>query len=134
MDVEIVRLLWLVENFFTYSDKHYHEIAVYFLMRLPLNWKYLLEAGPFEGEDGGVRLIFLWFPTRQNLLSGLPLLPGFLQTALQELPESVRHIIHRDSSAQLIERSKLAHEICARNAAKVATFEKRIAGHFPCRK
>jgi len=97
VDVEIVRLLWFVENFFTYSDKHYHEIAVYFLMRLPLSCKYLLEAGPFEGEDGGVRLIFQWFPTRQNVLSGLPLLPGFLQTALQELPESVRHIIHRDS-------------------------------------
>src|SRR4051794_23288156 len=34
-EVEIVRLLWFVENFFTYADLNYHEIALYFLMRIP---------------------------------------------------------------------------------------------------
>ena len=29
-EVEVVRLLWFVENLFTYADRHYHEIALYF--------------------------------------------------------------------------------------------------------
>jgi ADP-ribose pyrophosphatase YjhB (NUDIX family) len=97
VEVELVRLLWFVENFFTYSGKQYHEIALYFLMRLPGNSKYLIDTGPFEGEDGGVRIMFQWFPMRPEVLSSLPLLPGFLQTALQELPETVGHIVQRDS-------------------------------------
>ena len=35
IDVDVVRLLWFVENFFDYEGLHYHEIALYFLLRLP---------------------------------------------------------------------------------------------------
>src|SRR5262245_16615293 len=48
-EVEVVRLLWFVENFFTYQDKRYHEIGLYFLMRFPTGSKYLVEPGPFQG-------------------------------------------------------------------------------------
>ncbi len=93
-EVEVVRLLWFVEHFFTYADKHYHEIALYFLMRFPTTCKYLVEPGPFQGEEGGMKLTFQWFPRQPEVLSSLPLLPSFIQTALQELPESARHIVH----------------------------------------
>ncbi len=96
VEIEIVRLLWVVENFFAFADKQYHEIALYFMMRLPCACKYLLERGPFRGEDEGVKLVFQWFPCQAEMLSGLPLLPSFLQTAVQDLPESVQHIVHRD--------------------------------------
>ena len=96
IEIEVVRLLWFVENFFTYADKQYHEIALYFLMRLPATCQYLVEPGPFEGEDGGVKLIFQWFPLEPEVLASLPLLPSFLQTALQALPESVQHVVHYD--------------------------------------
>jgi ADP-ribose pyrophosphatase YjhB (NUDIX family) len=95
-EVEVVRLLWFVENFFTYADMRYHEIALYFLMRLPATSKYLVQPDSFEGEDGETKLIFRWFPQQAEVLSSLPLLPSFLQTAVQELPESVRHIVHYD--------------------------------------
>jgi ADP-ribose pyrophosphatase YjhB (NUDIX family) len=94
-EVEVVRLLWFVENFFTYAGYRYHEIALYFLMRLPATCKYL-DQGSFEGEDAGVKLTFQWFPHQPEILSGLPLLPSFLQTAIQKLPESVQHVIHYD--------------------------------------
>lgn len=61
-EVEVVRLLWFVENFFTYADKDYHEIALYFLMRFPTTSKYLAQPGPFQAEGAGVKLIFHWFP------------------------------------------------------------------------
>jgi ADP-ribose pyrophosphatase YjhB (NUDIX family) len=97
VDVEVVRLLRFVENFFKYADRDYHEIALYFLMRLPPDCKYLSQPGPFHSqEDEGTKLLFQWLSFQPEVLKGLPLLPSFLQTALDSLPESVRHIVHRD--------------------------------------
>jgi ADP-ribose pyrophosphatase YjhB (NUDIX family) len=100
-DVEVVRLLWFVESFFTYADLHYHEIALYFLMRFPATGTNLVQTGPFYGleHEGEVKLTFQWFPRQQEVLSRLPLLPSFLQTAVQSLPESVQHIVHKESSS-----------------------------------
>jgi len=97
-EVEVVRLLWFVENFFDFEDKHCHEIALYFLMRLPTQCEYHARPGPFEGEEkeGEVKLIFQWFPRQQRVLAGLPLLPSFLQTAVQSLPESAQHVVHHN--------------------------------------
>lgn len=96
IEVEVVRLLWFVENFFTYADQDYHEIALYFLMRFPATCQYLLQPDPFFGEEGTLKLIFQWFPLQPDVLASLPLLPSFLPTALQKLPESVQHLVHRD--------------------------------------
>jgi len=94
IEVEVVRLLWFVENFFTYADNRYHEIGLYFLMRLPITNNCLVEPGSFQGQEEEVKLTFQWFPRRPEVLSSLPLLPSFLQTALQELPQSAQHIVH----------------------------------------
>ena len=96
IEVEVVRLLWLVENFFTYAGKQYHEIAFYFLMRLPPDCKYIVEPGPFKGWEETIELTFQWFPHRPEVLSSLPLFPSFLRTALQTLPESPQHVVHYD--------------------------------------
>ena len=90
-DVEVIRLLWFVESFYTYADIQTHEIALYFLMRLPPAPEY---KGSFLGEEETMKLTFQWFPLNLEVLSSLPLLPSFLQTALQELPESVQHVVH----------------------------------------
>ncbi len=90
-DVEVVRLLWFVENFFTYADINYHEIALYFLMQVPSEPRY---TGSFKGEEEAMQLTFQWFPLQLEVLSSLPLLPSFLQTALLELPDSMQHVIH----------------------------------------
>lgn len=34
-DIEILRLLWLAENFFEYDSKECHELGLYFLMQFP---------------------------------------------------------------------------------------------------
>jgi len=96
VEVEIIRLLWVVENFFMYANKNYHEIALYFLMRLPASCKYLVQSGTFESEDAGIPLTFRWFPRTPEILSALPLLPSFLCTELRELPEAAQHVIHTD--------------------------------------
>ena len=95
-DVEIVRLLWLVENFFEYNSQQYHEIAFYYLMRFSKEPPYLTKEKPFTGIEDDVCLEFKWFPIDSKILKELPLLPSFLQQSLNNLPNSVEHIIESD--------------------------------------
>jgi ADP-ribose pyrophosphatase YjhB (NUDIX family) len=94
-DVQVDRLLWVVENFFEYDGLSYHELAFYFLIRLPPDSAYLhVEA--FDRSDAGVPLRFRWFPVRREALVALPLMPAFLPAGLTDLPQSVAHIVQRD--------------------------------------
>lgn len=95
-EIEVMRPLWFVESFFEYAGLQYHEIGLYFLMRFPAASQYLAQPGPFPCVEPGSALIFQWFPQQTEVLAGLPLLPAFLPAALQELPETVQHVVHRD--------------------------------------
>jgi ADP-ribose pyrophosphatase YjhB (NUDIX family) len=96
-DVHVLRLLWLVENFFDYEGLSCHEIALYFLMEFPEH-SLPLASTAFDRTDAGVLLRFEWHPVQATALVQLPLLPGFLSQALTELPASVVHIVQRDSA------------------------------------
>jgi ADP-ribose pyrophosphatase YjhB (NUDIX family) len=93
-DVDVVRLLWFVENFFEYDGCSYHEIALYFLIRFPDNSLPATSAA-FDRTDGGVLLRFQWHPVEAALLTQLPLVPAFLPAALTDLPSAVVHIVQR---------------------------------------
>ena len=99
-DVEVLRLLWLIENFFYYDGLSYHEVALYFLIRFPPDSKPMAQSA-FEVSDGPTTLRFRWVPLDGETLVGLPLLPSFLAVGLRELPASVVHIVHRDSPSQV---------------------------------
>lgn len=94
--IHVKRLLWIVENFFSYENTPFHEIAFYHLAtlsepvpRLPQAPK--LEQPTFDGwESGDVRLIFEWAPL--DSLDRLPLYPSFLRAGLQCLPQATQHI------------------------------------------
>ena len=92
-EVDIIRPLWFVENFFVHLGKRYHEIALYFLMKFRPDCV-LTEIPSFYGDENGIRLNFRWFSKDPETLSSLPLQPCFLQTSLEELPETVQHIVY----------------------------------------
>lgn len=94
IDVEVVRLLWLVENFFEYEGMDIHELGFYFLMQLPPDWPLRTVDGPFAGEEGHLPLEFRWFPVAD--LPGMVVYPSFLRTGLQALPATIQHVVHRD--------------------------------------
>jgi ADP-ribose pyrophosphatase YjhB (NUDIX family) len=94
-DVEVVRLLWFVENFFAHEGLRYHEIALYFLMRLPEN-SLPRRSAAFERTDGGTLFKCRWHPLQADLLTQLPVYPEFLAQALTALPTSVVHIVERE--------------------------------------
>lgn len=97
LDVTVDRLLWVVENFFNYSDKAWHELGLYFLMSFPPDSPVWARGETFEGQemfpDGRqLKLFFQWFPVAS--LDALTIYPSFLSAGLRALPPTPRHIIH----------------------------------------
>jgi ADP-ribose pyrophosphatase YjhB (NUDIX family) len=101
MDARVVveRLLWVVENFFTYQQYQVHELGLYYLIQLPDETR--LQAPRFTGieRDQSIgprefKLDFRWFPRQEPLLRALPVLPVFLQQGLVDLPEATLHLVN----------------------------------------
>lgn len=93
-EVEVERLLWVVENFFMHQELRHHELGMYFLMHFPPSSPVLRHASRFDGYEGHVRLIYQWFPVAD--LAQLRLYPSFLRSELYDLPTTPQHVVHRD--------------------------------------
>jgi 8-oxo-dGTP pyrophosphatase MutT (NUDIX family) len=114
-DVEVVRMLWMLENFF-HKGKDIHELSFYFLMQIPPDSHLLKSDGPFSGEEHGRKLIFQWFPLNEEVLRKLPLYPGYLASALINLPETVQHIVFDDLNRSV--EAEKAHDVPKSQAHK----------------
>jgi 8-oxo-dGTP pyrophosphatase MutT (NUDIX family) len=87
--VSAERLLWVVENFFPYAGKNYHEIGFYYLMSGE-EGKNHFQSGPFFGPEGG-RLTYQWVPLAE--VHEVAVYPEFMREALKKLPQTTQHII-----------------------------------------
>jgi ADP-ribose pyrophosphatase YjhB (NUDIX family) len=91
VEARIERLLWVAENFFDFEGTKYHELGLYYLMVLPLDWA-LFGAEPFwRQEPSGIKILFCWFDLAE--LDGLRVNPAFLGRGLRSLPERVEHVV-----------------------------------------
>ncbi len=91
--VEVGRLLFVAETFYSYLGRRFHEVGLYFLMSFPEDpWVYE-QATPFDGHEPSIRLIFAWMDPLEGL-EGRALFPTFLPAALADLPGAPRHIVH----------------------------------------
>lgn len=96
--VSVVRLLWVVENFFV-KKKPVHELSFFFLIALDPTSNMLQSDGPFYGEEYENQLIYQWHPIEEDGLLQLPLYPRFLASSLNNLPASPQHIVFDDTSS-----------------------------------
>lgn len=95
VDADAQRLLWIVENFFTFEGVPFHEIAFYFLTSFAPDAYLYHSDGPFDGiEDGEIPLIFKWHALDD--LDNIALYPTFLRQGLKSIPEHTTHVVHRD--------------------------------------
>ena len=91
--VTVQRLLWIVENFFTFESRRFHELGLYYLVDLPAGSPYLTKEGVHMGVEADLApLTFKWFPLKD--LGDVKLVPSFLQSSLRRLPDSVEHVVH----------------------------------------
>lgn len=91
-DVDIVRLIWTIENFFERDGIHVHELSLCYEMTLPEDSPLAPVGAEFTTIDAGTSISFKWFPLGE--LSSLHLLPVFLRSNLQQLPVFPSHLIN----------------------------------------
>lgn len=90
-DVEIGRLLWFAEMFFGEHGQHWHELSMFYEARLPQTSVWHDKSRSFRIEDGGVPLIFEWFPLARA--AEINLVPQFLREGLGNLPAAPQHLL-----------------------------------------
>jgi ADP-ribose pyrophosphatase YjhB (NUDIX family) len=90
-EIEIERLLWVVENFFEFDNKDYHELSFCYLMKFK-NDSHIVYEEEFYGIEGDKRLIFRWFDI--NELDSIEVYPSFIKKKVLNLSESIEHIMH----------------------------------------
>jgi ADP-ribose pyrophosphatase YjhB (NUDIX family) len=91
------RLVFLVENFFQFEDRDWHEIGWYYLMDMPLIFPFFTDGRiVHEIVDGTNRLEFKWVPATRAELERLPLPPVFLSGRIENLPAQTEHLVWND--------------------------------------
>jgi 8-oxo-dGTP pyrophosphatase MutT (NUDIX family) len=93
----IGRLVYVVEYFFGYDGRRYHEVGLYFAVDLPAGSYPPTGTGPFARMDGDVELVFEWLPLVD--LPATALYPSFFTTAPQSLPAETTHVVVKDAWA-----------------------------------
>jgi len=94
VEIQVSRLIWVVENFFYHDGKSYHELGLYLLMELPEKSQ-VRELTEFSGTDNGLKLTFKWY--QLDDLTDIALYPSFLRGALKKIPDTTEYIVHTDS-------------------------------------
>jgi ADP-ribose pyrophosphatase YjhB (NUDIX family) len=91
VDVRPGRLVWVVENFFTYRGEPYHELEFILAMAVPPD---LVREGTWEAtDDDGLRQLFVWAPV-DGLAASHDVRPSFLKWGLQDPPPVPEHRVH----------------------------------------
>ncbi len=93
VEVTVGRMLWMVENFFHYEERNYHEIGFYYLMEIPQAFPFHESAIVHRLRDGKNDLEFKWARATVAALRALDIPPYFIAEQIERLPETPQHIV-----------------------------------------
>ncbi len=96
VSVKVGRLLWIVENFFHYEKRDWHELGFYYLMEIPESFPFRPHDIVHQLEDGKDVLEFKWVPASKEALKALDIPPYFIADEIGQLPATTRHVVWRD--------------------------------------
>lgn len=99
---QVDRLLWVVENFFHYEDRDWHELGFYYLMHLPETFPFAKDEIVHRVQDSGNELEFKWVRATTVDLQALDIPPYFLANQIEDLPLTPKHIVWVDGNLDLI--------------------------------
>ncbi len=94
--VTVHRMLWMVENFFSYEDRDVHEIGFYYLMDIPQTFPFHPDDVVHRVKDGGSDLEFRWVRATMAGVKALDIPPYFIAGQIERLPLSPVHVIWSD--------------------------------------
>lgn len=94
--VEVMRLFWVIEDFWEHNGIFYHELGFYFKIKLPADFAYLTSTEPFYGDNQGLKLTFRWFTLEE--LDEVPIYPLILKEALRNIPVVTQYIVFSEES------------------------------------
>lgn len=92
IEVNVKRLLWVNENFFTEAmlQEKFHEICFFYLVELK-NEELLNRGNEFTVNENGKIHTYYWIALEK--LKDMSLYPLFLKERILDLPMSVSHIV-----------------------------------------
>jgi ADP-ribose pyrophosphatase YjhB (NUDIX family) len=95
VETEAVRPLWLLENFFTLDQKRYHELAIFYDMRVPEAALQPTTARSFRGPEAEIapQFRYSWVPLAD--ISRWLIQPPLPWNALPGLPDRLNHLVLR---------------------------------------
>lgn len=94
--VEVERLLWIEERFFTHGGFDIHAVVMYYRVHLPADSPlHDQDAVHHFLEDSGTPCLCEWHDL--NKLVNIVLYPEFIRDAIRTLPDSPRHIVFRET-------------------------------------
>lgn len=91
IDIHVNRMAFVIENFFKYNGRNFHEIGFYYVITSDKHFASYSKK-TFYGIEGE-RLIFQWMPLDE--LDKTELYPQCLRSTLQKLPPSVKHFVEQ---------------------------------------
>lgn len=95
LDVEVGRLVFVVENFFEYRGSDYHQLLFIHEMKLPADFSRDCDQTVHGFSEATYDMEFRWHAADEGNLSSIGLLPAFLRHRLSVLPAGTEHIVWR---------------------------------------
>ena len=90
-DIDVGKMLWSVENFFSHENRPHHEIGLYFSAAFKPGSPMLDLTKRHRGVEGSKSLEFAWFAREQ--LSSLDIRPAFLRELLAKRQLEPAHVV-----------------------------------------
>ena len=88
--ITIQRLLYIAESFFEFNSEKHHQIAFYYMLNAPENFKYS-DVEEFDGIEEGKNIIYSWINLKE--IATAKIKPDFLTEELANIVPHIKHIV-----------------------------------------
>ncbi len=89
----VLRLLYVCESFFSFKEHKNHQIAFYYLLDCPKNFKYINKYN-FDGIEEGKNIVYTWLDL--DNLENEAIKPEFLKKELKNIVPYPKHIVEEE--------------------------------------
>ena len=88
--ITVQRLLCVAESFFEFKSEKHHQVAFYYMLNAPKDFKYS-NVDEFDGIEVGKNRVYSWLPLKD--IENAALKPDFLRKELADIGPHIKHII-----------------------------------------